>query len=57
MRQPTQASAELDPIVNGHRFGDYFLSPSYEALAREFELRVAERRRFGYVVIQLGRHR
>ncbi len=56
MRQPAQAFAKLDPIGNP-RFGDYFLSRSYEALAERFELRVAERGRFGFVVLQLGRRR
>ncbi len=56
MRQPAQAFATLHPIGNP-RFGDFFLSRSYEALAERFELHVAERGRFGFVVLQLGRHR
>jgi hypothetical protein len=57
MRQPAREFAQLDPIRNKLRFGDYFVARSYEALAERFELRVVERGRFGYVVVQLGRHR
>ena len=57
MRRPAREFAQLDPIRNKLRFGDYFIARSYEALAERFELRVVERGRFGYVVVQLGRHR
>jgi len=57
MRLPPQAFAHFDPVENRRRFGDYFLSRSYGALAERFPLRVVERGRFGYVVLQVGRHR
>ena len=50
-------SPRVDPILNRLRFGDYFVARSYDALAERFELRVLERGRFGYVVLELGRHR
>ena len=57
MRRPARTFAQLDPIRDQRRFGDYFLSRSYDDLAERFGLRVVERGRFGYVVLQLGRHR
>jgi hypothetical protein len=57
MRRPASTFARLDPLRDQFRFGDYFLSRSYEDLATRFELRVVDRGQFGYVVLQLGRHR
>jgi hypothetical protein len=54
MRQSPQSFAGLDPIRDGLRFGDYFVSRSYAELAERFDLRVLGRGRYGYVVLQLG---
>jgi hypothetical protein len=54
MRQSPQSFAWLDPIRDGLRFGDYFVSRSYAELAERFDLRVLGRGRYGYVVLQLG---
>ena len=42
--RPPESFAQLDPIRNRLRFGDYFVARSYEALAERFELRVARAR-------------
>jgi hypothetical protein len=57
MRQSPQSFAHLDPIRDGPRFGDYFVSQSYAELAERFDLRVLGRGRFGYVVLELGRRK
>ena len=57
MRRPARSFAQLDPIRDKLRFGDYFVARSYEALAERFDLRVVERGRYGYVVLQVGKHR
>ena len=57
MRQPPRSFAHLDPIRDGAVFGDYFVSRSYATVAERFELRVLERGRYGYVVLEVGRHR
>ena len=57
METPPESFARIDPILNRLRFGDYFIARSYAALAERFELRVLERGRFGYVVLEVGRHR
>jgi hypothetical protein len=57
MRRPPQSFARLDPIVDGPEFGDYFVARAYAALAERFDLRVLGRGRYGYVVLEVGRHR
>jgi hypothetical protein len=57
MRQTPQSFARLDPIHDGVRFGDYFVSRSYAAIAERFDLRVLGRGRYGYVVLELGRRK
>ena len=37
MRRPPESFAQLDPIRNRLRFGDYFVARSYAALAERFE--------------------
>src|SRR4029079_18609186 len=51
MSSPAKSFAQIDPITDKFRFGDYFIARSYAALAERFELRVLERGRFGYVVL------
>ena len=57
MRQAPPSFAQLDPIRDGSRFGDYFVSRSYAALAERFDLRILARGRYGYVVLQLERRK
>jgi hypothetical protein len=57
MRHPPRSFAHLDPIRDGELFGDYFVSRSYAALAERFDLRVLERGLYGYVVLEVGKHR
>ncbi len=54
---PPESFAQLDPIRNRLRFGDYFVSRSYAALAERFDLRVLARGRYGYVLLQVRGHR
>lgn len=57
MQRPPGSFAHLDPIRDGSLFGDYFVSRSYAALAARFDLRVLERGRYGYVVLEVGKRR
>ncbi len=57
MRRPAESFAQLDPLRDHLRFGDYFVARSYAALAERFGLSVLERGRYGYVVLRVGRHR
>ena len=57
MRRPARSFAQLDPSGTRLRFGDYFVARSYEALAERFDLRVVGRGRYGYVLLQVGKHR
>jgi hypothetical protein len=57
MRRSPRSFARLDPISAGPDFGDYFVARSYAALAERFDLRVLGRGSYGYVVLEVGRHR
>ncbi len=57
MRRPARSFFQLDPVRDKLRFGDYFVARSYEALAERFDLRVVGRGRYGYVLLQVGKHR
>jgi hypothetical protein len=53
MHRPSQSFAPPHLVESG----DDFVAQAYSALSERFELRVARRGKYGYVVLELGRQR